>query len=104
MWRGDSYQESNIAKCSPSWVKCGGGESSVLAVGRDAVSGAGPELIIVIPGNPGTGRMYQTFLLALHGAVAGPDREVAVWALSYLGHHTRQPSILPAGGRGPAVV
>ena len=48
-------------------------------------------------GNPGLGSMYQDFMVTLRDCLSAQSPPAAIWTLSYVGHETASPPLLPTG-------
>jgi len=81
-----------------SWVDCYGARSCVVSLGcgvkNSFTSLEHSEIVIIIPGNPGLGNMYQDFIRSLHSSLCKPD--LSIWAFSYIGHDSELPSLFPS--------
>jgi len=84
-------------KIAENWVDCYGGNSCVVTLGAGIKNSfknlENSEIIIIIPGNPGLGSMYQDFMSSLHSSLSKPD--LSIWAFSYIGHDSEAPSYFP---------
>lgn len=80
-----------------SWVDSVTTQSRVLTLGHGVEDSLttldGQKLIVVIPGNPGMGAMYQDFMRVLSECL--DDARLSIWSFSYVGHDTQTPPTLP---------